>query len=85
MATFTVTQVYVVRAKTPEAALTTLASWRTSGLDYFDVQLEFQSVRLESTEGEPGRGENPWLGELKRQLLGHEVPGQQPASGKRQS
>ena len=83
MATFTVTQVYVIRAKTPEAALATLESWRTSGLDYFDVQLEFQSVRLQSAEGLPGRGENPWVRELKRQLLGDES--QQPDTGKRQS
>ena len=61
----------------------TLASWRTSGLDYFDVRLEFQSVRLESAEGVPGRGENPWVRELKRQLLGDES--QQPAADKRQS
>ena len=81
--TFTVTQVYVVRATTPGEALATLESWRQSGLDYFDVQLAFQSVRLQSAEGLPGRGENPGVRELKRQLLGDEP--QQPASGKRQS
>ena len=83
MATFTVTQVYVIRAKTPGEALATLESWRTSGLDSFDVRLEFQSVRLASAEGLPGRGENPWVRELKRQLLGDES--QQPDTGKRQS
>ena len=83
MATFKVTQVYVIRAKTPGEALATLESWRTSGLDYFDVRLEFQSVRLESAEGLPGREENPWVRELKRQLLGDEP--QQPDTGKRQS
>ena len=50
------------------------------------MRLEFESVQLRGMEDVlPAKAENPWLGELKRQLLGHDVPGQQPASVKRQS
>ena len=86
MATYSITQVYLVRADDPHAATATLQAAQARGGAHPRVRLEFESVQLRGMEDVlPAKAENPWLGELKRQLLGHEAPSQQPASGKRQS
>ena len=86
LATYSITQVYLVRADDPRAATATLQAAQERGGAQPRVRLEFESVQLRGMDDVlPAKAENPWLGELKRQLLGHEVAGQQPASGKRQS
>ena len=85
MPRFTITHVYRVEAQTREEARTALDRWSASGLDAYPVQLEFESIRLDGVEELLStRRENPWLAELKSQLLGPSVT-QQPAPRKRQS
>ncbi len=86
MATYTITQVYAVRAESPLAAQATLDAWRESGTDLFEVRLEFESVRLTDPEDtRPAKPGNPWLAEAKRQLLGGEDRPSQPARKNGQS
>ena len=80
MATYIITQVYVVHADSALAAQATLDAWCESGSDLFEVRREFESVRLtDPQDARPATPGNPWLAEVKRQLFGGGDRPRQPA------
>ena len=83
---YTVTQVYLVEADSPLAARALVDAWQTTHDAVFGVVREFESTRPSPgpvSEPATRRPGNPWLTEVKRQLLGE--PPEQPARSKRQS